>query len=165
MWAFQENNLGILSTLGCIWLSCVHCAAYDLRSTLVLRRNLFEAGKSYHKKQLQLKRASNDVFSRPWDRYYIVLLLPPGPAAGPILWTFLYTEKSVQYLFNIIVITQIVCTFLLNGGMTKINQPAPRLCYCFHYTHLGPLRPLSRGQDFFCNLQGTWSLENLCTIL
>ena len=66
-------------------------------------------------------------------------------------------EKSVQYLCNIIVITQIVCTFLLNGGITKTNQPAPRLCYCFHYTHLGPLCPLSRGQDFFWNLQGTWS--------
>ena len=64
-------------------------------------------------------------------------------------------EKSVQHLCNIIVITQIVCTFLLNGGMTETNQPALRLCYCFHYTHLGPLCPLSRGQDFFCNLQGT----------
>merc|ERR1711942_539301 len=59
--------------------------------------------------------------------------------------------KSVQYLCNIIVITQIVCTFLLNGGMTKTDQPVPRLCYCFHFTHLCPLCPLSRGQDLFFN--------------
>ena len=58
-------------------------------------------------------------------------------------------EKSVQYLCNIIVITQIVCTFLLNGGMTKTDQPVPRLCCCFHYTHLGPLCPLSRGKICF----------------
>ena len=64
-------------------------------------------------------------------------------------------EKSVQHLCNIIVITQIVCTFLLNGGMTKTDQPVPRLCYCFLYTHLSPLCPLSRCQDFFCILQGT----------
>ena len=75
-------------------------------------------------------------------------------------------EKSVQHLCNIIVITQIVCTFLLNGGMTKTDQPVPRLCYCFLYTHLSPLCPLSRCQDFFCILQGTWAkLPNFCSEL
>ena len=58
-------------------------------------------------------------------------------------------EKSVQHLCNIIVITQNKCTFLLNGGMTKTDQPVPRLCCCFHYTHLGPLCPLSRGKICF----------------
>ena len=60
-------------------------------------------------------------------------------------------EKSVQYLCNIIVITQIVCTFLLNGGMTKPGSRLICFCYCFHYTHLGPpLSPFSR-QDLFFN--------------
>ena len=78
-------------------------------------------------------------------------------AQQPVLFCkhFSDPEKSVQHLCNIIVITQIVCTFLLNGGMTKTDQPVPRLCYCFLYTHLSPLCPLSRGQDFFCILQGT----------
>ena len=80
-------------------------------------------------------------------------------AQQPVLFCkhFSDPEKSVQHLCNIIVITQIVCTFLLNGGMTKTDQPVPRLCYCFLYTHLSPLCPLSRCQDFFCILQGTWS--------
>ena len=67
-------------------------------------------------------------------------------------------EKSVQHLCNIIVITQTKCTFLLNGGMTKTNQPAPRLCCCFGYTHISALPPLSRGQDLFRNQLGGWKM-------
>ena len=72
-------------------------------------------------------------------------------------------EKSVQHLCNIIVITQTKCTFLLNGGMTKTNQPAPRLCYCFHYTHLGPSVPFLAAKICFVTNWGPGKLQFFVT--